>query len=144
MSTLELGSLLSDPTQSGAYFVDIRDREALEEAALGLDFAVAVIDCAGRSDKDEILDRFAQALRFPDWFGANWDALEDCLGDLSWWPAKGYVLVLDHIAAWRGAEPEAFAILLEILNDAAAGWAEADVPFWAVIPMSAESLPEVQ
>jgi len=42
------------------------------------------IDLAGCTDKATLLARFAAALHFPDWFGHNWDALSDCLTDLSW------------------------------------------------------------
>ena len=31
-----------------------------------------------------------KALRFPEWFGHNWDALTDCLLDMGWLPAAGY------------------------------------------------------
>lgn len=32
--------------------------------------------------KDAFLDSIAQKLDFPDWFGRNWDALEEYLTDL--------------------------------------------------------------
>lgn len=143
MSALELRAMLADASQNGAYFVDVRDREALEEAALSLRYAVAPIDCAGCGDKHEILARFAQALRFPDWFGDNWDALADCLGDLSWWPADGYLLLVEHAGAWRTDDAEAFGVLLDILNEAARKWGERRVPFWALIPLSAAALAEI-
>ena len=143
MTATELGALLADASQNGAYFVDVRDREGLEDAARGLGFAVAAVDFTGCRDKDEVLERFAAALRFPDWFGRNWDALADCLGDLSWWPAQGYLLLLDHAGAWREAEPGDFATLLGIANDAAAAWSAQRVPFWALVPLSAQALDEV-
>src|SRR5690606_28327845 len=68
MTATELGALLADASQNGAYFVDVRDREGLEDAARGLGFAVAAVDFTGCRDKDEVLERFAAALRFPDWF----------------------------------------------------------------------------
>ncbi|HVI59584.1 MAG TPA: barstar family protein [Luteimonas sp.] len=140
MSATELRALLADAAQNGAYFVDVRDREALEEIARELGFAVVAIDFAGRDDKDEVLDGFAAALRFPEWFGHNWDALADCLGDLSWWPAGGYLLLLDHAAAWREADAAGFATLLDVLGDAAAAWSARQVPFWALVPLSARAL----
>lgn len=143
MSALELRTLLVDASQDGAYFVDVRDREAIEEAAIALGFAVASVDFAGCCDKAEVLARFAQALRFPDWFGDNWDALADCLGDLSWWPADGYLLLLDHAGAWRTADGDAFTTLLDILNQAAQQWSAQQVPFWALIPLSAEALADI-
>ena len=39
---------------------------------------------------------FAQALKFPDYFGHNWDAMEECLADLEWLPAKGYILLVTN------------------------------------------------
>ncbi|WP_341647529.1 barstar family protein [Thauera humireducens] len=52
---------------------------------------VELADC---TDKAGLLRRFAEAFRFPDWFGHNWDALADCLTDLSWLPAPAYRVVL--------------------------------------------------
>ncbi len=37
-------------------------------------------------------DEAAAALHFPPTFGENWDAFYDCLTDLAWLPAEGYVL----------------------------------------------------
>jgi hypothetical protein len=43
-----------------------------------------VVIPANTSDKAEILAILAEGLRFPGWFGWNWDALYDMLGDLTW------------------------------------------------------------
>ncbi len=137
---VELQALLADPAQCGAYFVDARDRAAMAAAAAALDFALVAIDFDGCRDKADALARLARALRFPDWFGGNFDALADCLGDLSWWPAPGYLLLLDHVEGWRGAAPGEFDTTLAILNEAAAGWARARTPFWALLPLPADAL----
>lgn len=57
---------------------------------------------------------FAAALEFPDWYRGNWDALLDCLSDLSWRPAPGYLVIWPEYgrlapAAWRTG----FAVLRE-------------------------------
>ena len=86
------------------------------------------------------LDRIAGALQFPEWFGANFDALADSLGDLSWLPADGYVLLLEHTDDWRRADDDNFATLLDILNEAAVRWGDCGVPFWALLPLPEEQL----
>lgn len=140
MMAVDVREVLADPTQGGAYFVDASDGDALADAAAMLDFEVVRIDLAGSADKERVLQRFAAALRFPEWFGGNFDALADSLGDLSWLPADGYLLLIEHCDAWRQADDENFAILLDILNEAAASWGDEGVPFWALMPLPGEQL----
>lgn len=80
------------------------------------------VDLAGCDSKPELLQRMAIALQFPAWFGHNWDALADCLCDLSWLPARRYTLELVHSQDLRHADPDTLHILVEILAEAAAFW----------------------
>ncbi|MBJ7575399.1 barstar family protein [Luteimonas sp. MC1828] len=136
MTDVELGALLADASQAGSYFVDARDRAALVEAATALDFAVVAINLENAEDKPALLEAMADGLLFPEWFGGNWDALADCLGDLSWLPARhGMLLLLDHSGDLRDGAPDDFATLLDILDEAAKQHAAAGVPFWALLPV---------
>ena len=65
---------------------------------------------------------FAQALRFPDYFGHNWDALEECLADLEWLPAKGYILLITDAEGVLPDHEEEYETFLEILRDAGEAW----------------------
>ena len=35
-------------------------------------------------NKNELFELFCSQLKFPEYFGENWDAFYDCLADLSW------------------------------------------------------------
>jgi hypothetical protein len=39
------------------------------------------VDCAAVRNKQALMTALAAGLDFPDYFGANWDALADCLTD---------------------------------------------------------------
>jgi hypothetical protein len=132
--TLQLRAMLADPTMCGVYSVAQGVDDDYLEAARSLDFAGIAIDFDGCAGKDDALARMAAALHFPDWFGGNWDALADSLADLSWLPARGYVLLLERIDGWRAADPVAFETLSVILEDASARWAGDRIPFWALLP----------
>jgi RNAse (barnase) inhibitor barstar len=48
--------------------------------------------------KRDLLRAVAAGLKFPNYFGHNWDALEECLNDLSWLGQQsGIVLVHKHM-----------------------------------------------
>lgn len=89
-------------------------------AAAGLD--LVSISLAGITAKDALLERLAVALAFPDWFGGNWDALEDCLDDLSWRADMGRLLVIEGFEALQAAARDDFRVLLDLLADVAAHW----------------------
>lgn len=140
MSAADLRSVLADPAHSGAYFIDARDTESMAQAGAALDYAVLRVDLADCQDKADLMQRFAAAGQFPEWFGGNWDALADALGDLSWRPAPGYLLLIEHAGDWRAAHGEDFDTLLDILNEAAFRWAQARSAFWALLPFPGELL----
>ena len=85
------------------------------------------------------IDAIARALDFPAWFGRNWDALEDCLGDLSWRKAP-HRLVFRNFR--RGDQ---LGILVDILDSTARFWAEQGGSFVAafVDPQAELDLPEL-
>ena len=65
---------------------------------------------------------FARALEFPDYFGHNWDALEECLADLEWLPAKGYILLITDADQVLSNDETEYETFLEILRDAGEAW----------------------
>ena len=56
--------------------------EALHDSVRRADFAFFEADIATAHGKGEVLAEMARAIKAPDWFGHNWDALADALGDL--------------------------------------------------------------
>ena len=44
-----------------------------------------------------VFQEFAAALQFPAYFGKNWDALDECLHDLSWLPGRRVALLVDGL-----------------------------------------------
>jgi RNAse (barnase) inhibitor barstar len=78
-----------------------------------------VLDGRSLGDKHALLRAFGQALDFPVYYGANWDALEECLSDLSWHSGP-ICLLIDHAESI----PESLMkTLLEIFSYAAEHWA---------------------
>jgi RNAse (barnase) inhibitor barstar len=85
-------------------------------------FALKVIKGAKCQTTAGLLTECARALDFPDYFGHNWDALEECLADLEWLPAKGYILLITDAAQVLPDDEEEYETFLEILRDAGEAW----------------------
>lgn len=131
-----LATLLGDLRRAGVRPLPIGSAERLRAAAEHNAYVARSVDLATCRSKADLLDRLAAALAFPEWFGHNWDALADCLGDLSWLPAPGYVLLLEHAAGLRAHDPDTLDNALEILREASEAWAAEQVPFWVFLDLS--------
>lgn len=121
---------LSDAKRSGVYRAG--DARAIQEATRGSALDVVAIDAR------QPLESIARELEFPAWFGGNWDALEDLLGDLSWREGEGHVLVFTGC-------PKDAELLIDVLRASAEFWAGRNKPFFAVFidPAKELALPEL-
>lgn len=131
---------LADPQQNAAWLVGESELDALDAAAHVEGHLVRRVSLAGCRDKHDLLQRIAAALAFPKTFGANWDALADCLGDLEWLPETGgYAWLFDHADDLRDASEQDFDTLCDILDDACKRWKECDTPCFAFLALPDEA-----
>ncbi|WP_434695873.1 barstar family protein [Pseudomonas sp. Z1-14] len=63
---------------------------------------------------------FYYLLWLPGYFGFNWDALYDCLRDLSWIPCRQLVLVHESLPRLLRKD---LRLYLEVLRDSVLDWA---------------------
>ncbi len=129
MTALE--ARLQDSSHAGPYLAP-RDMRAFLGAVKKSGLKLIRVSLKDVHDKQSLLDAIASALDFPEWFGRNWDALEDCLTDLSWKKARGYVLLFEHGAEFARRQPHELAMAIGVLESVAEYWDEQDKPFWTL------------
>lgn len=122
----DLHKRLRDVHEAGVYRLNCT-LDDLRAAAQDAGFALIEVDLAAAHNKGALLAALAERIGAPEWFGNNWDALADALGDLSWNPAPGYVMLLRDVNL-SGSEEETLA---NILLEASAYWEMQGKAFWA-------------
>lgn len=122
---IDLCARLQNVHEAGAYRLNC-PLDDLRASATKNGFAVFEANIRDGDGKGEVLAEMARATAAPDWFGQNWDALADALGDLSWHPAAGYVLLLH-------GEPSSNATLDDILDATISFWKLQGKAFWVFI-----------
>jgi RNAse (barnase) inhibitor barstar len=74
---------------------------------------------AGIASVDELFDVLSEALHLPNYFGRNWDALDEVLGDLSWLAPRRVVLVHTDLPELPADQ---LRVYLDILRTAVDEW----------------------
>ena len=108
------------------------DPNLIERAAAAAGLTVVRIDLKRLASKAGFLARAARALKFPDWFGKNWDALNDCLIDLSWLNGRGWVIIFENSKDLAARKPQVFHSAVEVFQSANDYWRQAGKPFWVL------------
>lgn len=118
-----LSDMLKDPVTSGVYLLEESPSvEHLEKLAGERGWAFFHLEGQDIRDKDQFLKLAALALRFPEYFGNNWDALADCLTDMSWHETGGFVILYDHFDSLAEHSPRDFEMALDIFKESAEFW----------------------
>jgi len=108
---------------SGVRRIEDAAIEELEAEADELGWRCVVLDGAEVEDRESFLQMCDEAFGLPDWFGMNWDALEECLSDLDLAETEGVVVVWSSWGLLAEAEPKDFAVALDVLAGAVRSWA---------------------
>ncbi len=132
MSTLS--EKLQDKDAGGVYFLDTEATiEELHRLVASIGFQFFYIDGKRISDKRSFLKKIAEAMHFPSYYGENWDAFEECITDLGWLSASGYVLLYDHFDRFSTKKPGEWKIAFDILHSAAEHWKREGVPMYILL-----------
>ena len=95
-------------------FVFHSDEAALDEQS---DFVAHVP--AGVRNRNELFEVLQRELRLPDYFGRNWDALSECLRDLSWILQRRVAIIHEGVPQLEAKELSAY---LEVLVECVRDW----------------------
>ncbi len=86
-------------------------------------FVTRIVDGRRCRTKARLLSELARALDAPESCRRNWDAFEECLADLDWLPAKGYIIAITEAEHLLSTSPEDYATFIDIVHNVAKEWA---------------------
>jgi RNAse (barnase) inhibitor barstar len=127
-----LSKILSNAKLSGVY----RPAQGLDEiarAAKAAKLSIVKLDLGAVQGKSEFLARLAKALKCPPYFGMNWDALNDCLTDLSWLDDNGRVVILINGKDFAAKNQNDFSTAIDVFQAASEYWRSYAKPFWIFV-----------
>lgn len=124
---------LRDASRVGVFYLPESRSTALEAAAQKSGLELLKADVEQFDESAAVLGELGRALHFPDWYGANFDALHDCLTDPEQEGATGRILRISGLDTLRAASPENFDTLIEVFRSAAEINREAGSILWIVL-----------
>ncbi len=71
---------------------------------------------------DELFTEFFLKFKFPDYFGYNWPAFDECINDLNWLPADGYVVLISNVAKILPNNNQDFETFIKIFINTINEW----------------------
>jgi hypothetical protein len=93
------------------------------------------------TESGEFFELCAGGFGFPEWFDHDWDALRDCLTDLTWVDTEaGFLVVYAGWQALAQEEPGEFGTVLEVFEAAVDLWRDSDTPMTVLLPGDGEAV----
>ena len=131
---------LSNPDRAGVYCVTPTRRHQLELDARKLHYSHSHLNIHRGMSIGAVLVLIGEVLHFPDWYGANFDALNDCLTDPACLPGKGHILAIDGCEHMLASDPVGYATLLEVFAAAIDDLRKTGVPLWVLLDKPAPGI----
>ena len=142
-TTIFYQTLFADAARAGTYQLPQNHHLELEVGAGLAACCVFHVDLGKARNKEDLLEKIGRAMAFPEWFGHNWDALYDCLLDMGWRPALGFVVILKNAEMLQSRAESDFATLLKVFADAANERRASAVPLWCLVEIDTKRMPKL-
>lgn len=101
----------------------------LRSQALARDFKFSPVNALFVHNRTSFFQALQEVGEFPEYFGHNFDALEECLLDFSFAPSSGYLFAFTHSAILRDILGDEYATLTSVFENAAASWQKQGIFF---------------
>ena len=118
---------------NGVYPLPDTGIAAMQQATQADEMIFRHCDLRTAGQGDDALALLAKDLKFPTHFGQNFDALYDCLTDLSWQETSASVIVLSGVDTLHACDPESWDTLLSVFAAACEFWQNEEVAFMTFI-----------
>ncbi len=127
-------SLFNNNIRPGIYFIDIQlSTDYLSQMAKKHNFSLFYIDGASITDKETFFKKFSSAMKFPDYFGENWDAFDECITDMEWCRSIGYIILYDNFQVFATADPKEFHKALNSFKFGINEWQEENTYMYVLL-----------
>ncbi len=130
----KITGILGDHGASGVYLLKGESPVAeLEELATQRGYRFFHLKGEDVKNKTQFLAVAAETFKFPEYFGHNWDSFEECINDMSWHDAKGFVILFEQFEQLADSSPGDFETALGIFRDAAQTWKDEGKAWYMVL-----------
>jgi|GEM_PF-445065 len=134
MKNKAIRSLLSKVSFSGMYNVDLQiDINSYIQCAEKLHYHIYRINGLNISDKNNFLNVFSISMKFPTYFGNNWDAFEECITDFEGQNPNGIIIVYENFLHFYTNSPDQFTQALKSLKFATEFWRDQGIPMFVLL-----------
>ncbi|WP_456442075.1 barstar family protein [Psychroserpens sp.] len=84
---------------------------------------IARLDGTRCLNKKQALYEIGRAFNFPDYYGENLDALDECLNDLSWIKLDSYLLIINNFDKFLSSEKDELKLdFIDLFNETSNSW----------------------
>ena len=107
--------LIAEETILNSFFQQIKESKKRKTV-------IKEIDGEMCSNVEGLFNEFAIKLQFPNYFGENWTAFDECINDLEWLDGDGYIIVISNTDKVLSSSSQDFKVFKNILLSAIQEW----------------------
>jgi RNAse (barnase) inhibitor barstar len=115
---VDLGSELPALRGSGVHVLPAGAEAGLRRVLEGHGFEMRVVECGAVRDEASLFSALDRGLALPDYFGGNWDALDECVAEVFAQEGPPLAVVFRDVHVLLGADVQAFVMLVALLDRA--------------------------